>query len=155
MQRKIKKPHDLWAGVLFLAVGVAVAWYNSYYSLGTLRRMGPGFLPVLLGILLSGIALLIILRGLVGQVEKMKPFTYESLRIAFTVLMGMLAFGLLIRPAGLIVAILVMVLLCTSAMRGYGWRAACLTAAVLAVGSALVFVVLLGQPIPLFGKLLG
>ena len=67
----------------------------------------------------------------------------------------MLVFGVLIRPAGLIIAILAMVLLSATAMRGYGFKAALVTGGILAVGSAIVFVVLLGQPLPLFGKFFG
>lgn len=51
MRFKINK-QDAWASALLCALGLFVVVHGSSYSLGTLSRMGPGFFPVALGVLL-------------------------------------------------------------------------------------------------------
>ena len=49
---RIRNPKDFWAGVLFVAVGIAAIVLGSRYNLGTAARMGPGYFPRILGMLL-------------------------------------------------------------------------------------------------------
>lgn len=55
---KMTKDHA--GGALLLVVGVAVVVAGAGYGMGTLRQMGSGFFPVVLGVLLAliGVALL-------------------------------------------------------------------------------------------------
>ena len=46
-----KASKDHVAGALLLALGVAVAIAGAGYGLGSLRQMGPGFFPTVLGFL--------------------------------------------------------------------------------------------------------
>ena len=48
----MRSPKDFWAGVLFVALGVVAIFVGSRYTLGTAARMGPGYFPRILGILL-------------------------------------------------------------------------------------------------------
>ena len=48
----IRHPKDFYAGLLFIAFGVAAIVIGSNYALGTAARMGPGYFPRILGILL-------------------------------------------------------------------------------------------------------
>ena len=49
---KIREPKDFWAGVMFFAFGVAAIVIGTAYPVGTAARMGPGYFPRILGILL-------------------------------------------------------------------------------------------------------
>jgi hypothetical protein len=63
---KIPRPKDFYAGLLFVAFGVFAIIIARDYPLGTAARMGPGYFPRLLGMLLIvlGVALsLTALRG--------------------------------------------------------------------------------------------
>jgi putative tricarboxylic transport membrane protein len=71
------------------------------------------------------------------------------------ILLGSLSFGLLVRPAGVLIALLVMVLLGCAASNEIRLREALLTAMGLAVGSILIFVYALGLPMPIFGRWFG
>ena len=44
---------DLVSGLLFAALGAIILWVGADYSLGVPSRIGPGYVPRLLGILLS------------------------------------------------------------------------------------------------------
>ena len=65
---KIKSERDFWAGLMFLAVGIAFAWGATTYNFGSSARPGPGYFPFGLGVLLS----------LLGALELFKALTIES-----------------------------------------------------------------------------
>src|ERR1700743_2343574 len=50
---------DYYAGGLMLLLGVGAAVTGSGYKFGSLARMGPGFMPVVLGVVLAFVGLLI------------------------------------------------------------------------------------------------
>ena len=52
---KIKSNKDFASGLMFMGVGTAFAWGATSYNVGTGARMGPGYFPLLLGILLAGL----------------------------------------------------------------------------------------------------
>ena len=51
-QRLCAIPRDYYGGGLMILVGLAAAAIGSTYSIGSLARMGPGYFPVGVGILL-------------------------------------------------------------------------------------------------------
>ena len=59
----IRNPKDFWSGVLFVALGVAAIVIGSNYTLGTAARMGPGYFPRILGILLIVLGGILALRA--------------------------------------------------------------------------------------------
>ena len=69
--RFIRRPKDLYAGLIFVAFGTAAIVIGNNYALGSAARMGPGYFPRMLGILL-------IVREIVTNlesVEKREPVT--------------------------------------------------------------------------------
>ena len=82
---------DLWAGLVCLGLGAAVVWIGADYPLGTGGRIGPGYAPRLLGLLLMGIGLLLFVRA---------PWTSDGIETMFRphpavlVLAAVLAFAL-------------------------------------------------------------
>ncbi|MHB8493814.1 MAG: tripartite tricarboxylate transporter TctB family protein [Casimicrobiaceae bacterium] len=63
---RIRHPKDFWSGALFIAVGVGAIVLGSKYTLGSAARMGPGYFPRLLGILLVALGGMLALRVLSG-----------------------------------------------------------------------------------------
>src|SRR3546814_4259840 len=47
------------AGALYVSFGALVAIGSASYDLGTAQRMGPGYFPLALGLLLMGVGLLV------------------------------------------------------------------------------------------------
>ena len=60
----IRHPKDFVAGLLFVAVGIAAIVIAANYPLGTAARMGPGYFPRILGILLILLGSALALRAL-------------------------------------------------------------------------------------------
>jgi hypothetical protein len=107
---KIKNGKDFWSGVMFIAFGLFFAGFARQYDMGTAARMGPAYFPTVLGMLLIVIGAFIGFKGLRteheegdGQVDK---FHFKPLLL---VLGAVVAFGLLLRPGGLVVALIALI----------------------------------------------
>ena len=145
---RIKSERDFYSGVLFSAFGVAFAWGAMTYNVGNGARMGPGYFPLMLGILLSILGLLIVFQALVvetadgGKIGRWawKPlFFVIAANVAFGVLLGGLpSIGL---PAmGLILAIYALTIIASLAGEHFKLRDVLVLATVLAVGSYIAFI---------------
>lgn len=148
----IRNPKDFFAGLLFLTVALGELYISQDYTMGSSRRMGPGYFPTMLGILLTIFSVTLILRGLFGKVAKMDDFALKPL---FLILGGSLLFGLMVRPIGMLPAIMTMVFIGSMGSKNFNPKQALLLGLALAVGSVLAFVKGLGQPIPVLGSWFG
>ena len=150
--KAIRCSKDLWSGIIFLALGCAAVALGRNHPMGTAMRMGPAYFPTMLGVLLALIGLAVVLRALVrpgpavGQFAARKP----ALVLGATVL-----FGLLLHPLGLAGALVLLVVLSARASERFRWPVALVLGVGLAVGSSILFVRLLGLPIPILGTWLG
>ncbi|MBS7708136.1 tripartite tricarboxylate transporter TctB family protein [Chelatococcus asaccharovorans] len=151
----LRRPKDSLTGLVFLLIATGTWLLCRELSYGTARNMGPGYFPILLSWLLTFLGGVLIVRSFFGSIEPVDPMSWRALRSIVAVLASCVLFGLLVRPAGLAVAVMATVLTGVLGMQGYGLRSALLTAIVLAVGCCLTFVALLGLPIPVVGPLLG
>jgi hypothetical protein len=144
----IKSQADFFSGVMFTAVGASFAIGATTYNIGDGARMGPGYFPLMLGILLSILGLLIIFQALVvetadgGKIGKWawKPlFFVIAANVAFGVLLGGLpSIGL---PAmGLIIAIYALTIIASLAGEHFKLRDVLVLATILAVGSYIAFI---------------
>jgi hypothetical protein len=108
---KIGNGADFGAGVLFIAAGLFFALFAQSYELGSAQRMGPAYFPTVLGAALALIGALIALRGWVGPRTTSTAGAAEPTRIGplLWVLGAVAAFGLLLRPLGLVVALAMLV----------------------------------------------
>ena len=59
MSTQFKMKRDYYAGGLMILIGLGAAAEGSNYHVGTLVRMGPGFFPVALGVILVLLGLMI------------------------------------------------------------------------------------------------
>ena len=68
---------DYFAGALMIAIGVAAMVGGKRYPMGTLSRMGPGYFPVALGVILTllgfGIAATARFKGRGGEEKALPP----------------------------------------------------------------------------------
>ncbi|OYQ43018.1 hypothetical protein CHU94_00815, partial [Rhodoferax sp. TH121] len=63
----IKSQKDFFSGLMFMGVGVAFAWGATGYTLGDGARMGPGYFPLALGVLLAFLGSIITFKALVVE----------------------------------------------------------------------------------------
>lgn len=149
--RFIKSEKDFYSGLMFTIVGGAFAIGATTYNIGTGARMGPGYFPLLLGIILAALGALIMFQGVVSKSEtgdKLGGMAWRPLLyiIGANVLFGILLGGLpkLGIPAmGLIAAIYGLTITASLAGDVFKLREVLILATILAVVSYGAFVKLL------------
>ena len=145
---KIKSNKDFASGLMFMGVGVAFAWGATTYNVGTGARMGPGYFPLLLGILLALIGSVITFKALTVETadgDKIGKWAWKPL---FFILAANFAFGILLGglpslgiPAmGLIVGISALTFISSLAGNEFNAKAVFVLATVVAIGSYVAFV---------------
>lgn len=137
---------DVIGGGLLVGVGVYVGMHASGYGIGTLGRMGPGFFPMVLGYVLTGLGTLILFTGMRkrGRMERMhvRPF--------FAVLSAVFAFALAVPHVGMVPATFLLVGVAAMAEGKARLVPTLLLAAVLSFFAVTVFCWGLGLSIPAF-----
>lgn len=152
MSSLIRNPKDFWSGVIFIFVGVAAVVIGRDYSMGTAGRMGPAYFPTVLGGLLAVIGAIAVLRSLARTGSPVDRFAFKEIIL---ILVSVILFGFLVRGAGLVVSIIVLVMLSGFASVKFKVAPYLALAVGMAVFSVLVFVKALGLPMPMFGPWLG
>lgn len=139
---------DILGGVLMIAIGLFAMYYAQRYNFGTMRQMGPGFFPVVLGGVLTGLGALIVIPALrrPGQ-----PIVF-NLRTLVLILGAVVVFGALLRPMGLPIATMAAVLVASMAERGFPWLGRLVLALVVAVGVVAIFRLGLGMNVPIWPR---
>lgn len=154
----IKSQKDFFSGLMFMGVGGAFAWGATTYNVGEGARMGPGYFPLMLGILLAIIGAAITFTSLVVEAEgggKIGKWAWKPL---FFIILANVVFGILLAglpsikvPAmGMIVAIYALTFIASMAEAGWKFKTTLILATVLAVGSYLAFVVALKLQFPVW-----
>jgi hypothetical protein len=153
MQLQIKNPKDFWTGALYLAFGAVVLWIARDYPIGSAGRMGPGYFPTVLAVLLMGIGAYILVKGFARGGEPLGRFAWRG---ASFIIAATVAFGYLLERAGLVIALLVLIFGSAAASTQFRleWKAG-LLALGLVVFCVLVFVKGLGVSMPLLGSWIG
>src|SRR3954471_24163111 len=155
---RIKSQRDFFAGLMFTAFGVAFAGGATTYSIGEGARMGPGYFPLVLGILLAVLGAIVTFTALVVETEHGEPIGRIAWKplgfiIGANVLFGILLAGLPsfgIPAFGLIVAIYGLTFVAALAGDEFKAKEVAILATVLAVGSYFSFVVLLKLQFPVW-----
>ncbi|MGL1835113.1 tripartite tricarboxylate transporter TctB family protein [Rhodocyclaceae bacterium SMB388] len=142
-----KDTRDIAGGVLMMGIGVYAAWHaNSHYALGELSRMGPGYLPMVLGFVLALLGLLILVPALFRPGSPVRV-EWRSLVL---IIGSLIAFAFLVETTGLIAATLAAVLLSSLADRQMSWRNRILVALGVTLLTWVIFIVGLGMTLPVW-----
>ena len=146
----IRAPKDFWTGVIYLAVGTLGVVIGRNYSFGTAGRMGPGYFPFAISCLLLLFGVITVVRSFIVTGEPVGAIAWKAIAL---VIGSVIAFGLLLPTAGLIIAMLVLVLMSAAASEKFRFEWGATAGLVgLVVFCSLVFVLGLGVPMPLIGS---
>jgi hypothetical protein len=142
-------PADVIAGFLFIALGLAFG-LSSWFQLpiGTALRMGPGYAPLALSVVLTILGAIILGSAFRGKVQEIGPLAWRG--VAF-ILPAPILFGLLVRPAGFVPAVFLAALLASFASPRMHPAGALALAVGVTLFCTLVFSFALGLPYRRFG----
>src|SRR5450759_3307151 len=160
MNFKLRNPRDFWAGMIFFAVGAAFAIIATGdpfgifpgYPIGSASRMGPGYFPVVLAIIMAVLGLIISFMSLTTDGQPVDKFAVRPL---IFILGAVVIFGLLVKALGIALGIIVLVIVSAYGGHEFKLKEVLITAIILAVSSVLIFVYGLKLPFPIWPEFLG
>jgi hypothetical protein len=143
----IKAPKDFLAGLMFLVIAAIAVLEARNYSFGTATKMGPGYFPVALGLVLGALGALLMLRSLVITGEKLDGLQWRPLG---TLVLAIVGFGLIVTKLGLAVSLTLVTFASAFAYREVKLREAFALSIFIASISVLIFVYGLRMQLPIW-----
>ncbi len=130
-----------------MGVGLMAIVLSASYPIGTSMRMGPGYFPRYVGILLSILGGIITLRSLRVEGEVIGRFGWRAIVL---VCFGFIVFAWAIDRIGFVPAMAAMIICGMSAGRKFKWTEILVMCLLLITGSVALFVYGLKLPLSLF-----
>ena len=145
----IKNPKDFWSGVMFASIGFAFAIIVKVYEypMGTASRMGAGYFPFVLGIIMGLIGIVILIQSFASKGPPVSKFAWKPL---FWILGAVVVFGLIAKSAGLALSIIILVALSSYGGDQFKVKEVVISSLILAAFSVGVFVYGLKLPFPIW-----
>jgi hypothetical protein len=123
--------------------GATIAYFGSQYPIGTLARMGPGYFPVILGLLTMGLGLVTLFSVRTSDA----PAPEVPWRVFVFVFLGVLAWALLVERVGLFPSSVVLIVLSSLGRAPLHLRTVALTAVIVSVAAVFIFINGFGLPL--------
>lgn len=133
-------------GLVLIALGAVALWQGADLSAGSLRQIGPGFVPRVLAVATALCGVALVVSALIGRGAMMERW---SVRGNLFVLAAIIAFGFTVRPLGLVVAGPLTLAISVFATRETRWVEAGVFGAALVLFCIVLFKFLLRLPVPL------
>mgnify|MGYP004537673349 CR=1 FL=1 len=140
------------AGALFIAIGGLFAFQAFGLELGTTFRMGPGYFPLVLALILIFLGCIVLVQATQVRGEPIGAFAWRGMLL---ILPAPIIFGLTVRGLGFVPALFLAALIAAFASSRMRPLMALALAAAVTLFSTLVFIKALGLPFRLFGPWLG
>ena len=148
MNFDLRNNRDVLAGLLFGAIGVMTYIGAEDYPMGFVERMGPGYFPTMLGVILTLFGICIFARGLLSGTPVQGEWGWKPLTL---ITLSILLFGLLMERFGLVPAIVAVFFVSALAGHEFHFTETLLLTLVMGAFAVGVFFYGLKLPYPLFG----
>lgn len=152
---KIKSHSDFWAGLMFTVVGVIFAFGAMSYNIGSAAKMGPGYFPLMLGVLLAILGAVVTLTALTVETPDGNPIAKFDWRSLALTLGAVCLFAFLLLKMGLVVALITLVIVSSLADHAFSWKGTLINTVVLTVLCLAVFVYGLKLQFPIWPTFIG
>ena len=136
---------ELLGGISLVVFGGFVVLEAVTYNLGNLRQMGPGFFPLVIGMLMMGLGAAVVVEG---RITRETP-QVTRLRPAVAIVVSLLAFAALVERFGLVPAAFALVFISSLAQPGVQLLPTLLLAVGVAVMGVMIFLQGFGVPLPM------
>jgi cytochrome c biogenesis protein CcdA len=146
MKLAFRNNKDFWAGLVFAGTGAGAMFIARTYPFGTTLRMGPGYFPIVLSVILIAFGLFVMARGL-RKFEQIKG--NWSIRALIVLPLSMVIFGVLMELAGFIPALAALIFVSAASGREFKFKEVLMLTVLLGVMSVAMFIWGLGLPYPL------
>ena len=145
---KIRNQRDFGAGIMYMVIGLFFAIMATQYPMGSAAKMGPGYFPFFLGILMALLGALVLVRSIraTATIESIPKFNW---RVIGLITGSVVLYGVLLPTMGFIVAVFVLVFMSASASHEFHWKGTLVNATFLIIFTYSVFVLGLKLQFPL------
>lgn len=154
----IKSQKDFFSGLMFTVVGASFAYGATQYNIGTGGRMGPGYFPLLLGVILAVLGAIIMFKALVVETQDGEKIGQWAWKPLFYIIGANLLFGIMLGglpsiglpPMGLIAGVFALTIVASLAGDSFNLKEVLVLSSILSMGSYLAFVLLLKLQFPVW-----
>jgi hypothetical protein len=143
----IRHQKDFFAGLMLIAIGIGTIVIASNYPLGTAARMGPGYFPRILGILLIALGAVLSLRALRLNGPQLPRWPW---RPTVVVLGSVVFFGAIVQTVGVAISTVLLIVAASAASREFRPKEALISGLFLAALAVGVFVIGLKLQLPIW-----
>lgn len=146
----IKHQQNFWSGIMFVVLGFFFAYHATSYNMGTAARMGAGYFPFWLGVLLAILGAILTLGALKGEIDEEYKIAKFDFDILFLIIGSLFSFALMMNYLGIFVALAFLVLVSSLASHEFSLKVAIGNAAFLLAFTYFAFVKGLGLVFPYY-----
>ena len=148
----IRNPKEFGSGCLFAGFGLAAIVIGASYPVGTAARMGPGYFPRGLGMILVALGAILIIKSLRSNGA---AIAIKDVRPLLIVLGSVVLFGLTVVPLGLVLSTILLIIVASTASHEFRWKEATIASVLLAGFVVLAFGYGLKLQLPILPPFLG
>jgi hypothetical protein len=141
---------DLLSGLIFIGFGLAFGLASLNYEIGSALRMGPGYLPLVLSLIIVALGVVIVIQSAAAPPDE-TPIGGAPWLGLVLIMGALIFFGVTVRGLGLVPSLFITSFLSAFASKQTGLVGALVIATFLTVISILVFIEALGLPLRTFG----
>lgn len=140
---------DVASGAVFIVIGGYFAISSMLYlRMGDAFSMGPGYFPRILGLVLVALGVAIVVTAIGKESDHITKFAWRGLGL---VTLSIVLFGATVRGLGMFPSLFATTYLASIASGKLSQKGALLTSLVIAAGSVVIFIILIGLPYPIIG----
>jgi hypothetical protein len=151
---QLRNRQDFWSGAMFIALGLGFAWQATSYQMGTAARMGPGYFPFWLGLVLALLGIIVLAGSLMAKATETHVDRFDW-RIAFLVIGSIVLYGAVLKFLGVYISVFLLVVVSSLASHEFNWKVAVANGIFLVVFAYLAFIKGLGLIFPLWPSFFG
>ncbi len=136
---KIRNQKDFMSGLMFIAVGAFFAILARSYQMGTPAKMGSGYFPFWLGVVLALLGLFVLLGSLKSSADEEGIGKWDWKSVTW-VTCSVIIFAVALPYAGLILSLVVLIFISAMASHEFHWKGTLVSAVLLNVIAYFAFV---------------
>lgn len=144
------KNNDQRSSLVWFAIGLIIVFYSTKYGLGTLSSPGPGFVPLLSGLVIAGLALIVFLQQhWKGNRDTLKGLWQEKdWSTMFKVMGALVLYALLLKSLGFLLITFLLIVYLFRVIEPMSWKKVLAGAFLTAFGSYVIFDLWLEAQLP-------
>jgi hypothetical protein len=135
----IRNQKDFASGLMFVVIGLIFSFIARGYTMGTAAKMGPGYFPFWLGIVLAVIGAIVLMNSMSKKAQSDKLAKWDWISVLW-VTGSVVLFGLLLKPMGLIVSLAFLIFISAMASHEFHWKGTLLNIVILNVIAYVAFI---------------